>query len=241
VLFELGGRLRFLKHEAEFMRGQMLLQEAGTLFRAMGDEGTYLYVLTHLGALARDQGDYAQATTILEEALALARDIGGKDQIATASHNLGETALMQGDAARAEALEQVAFTLWREVEHNLSAMPAPALNLAYIALQHGDVVQARVFLTENLATVQTSARWIPFWITAFASLMAAEGQLEVAARLFGAGDVLAEGILPPAHQQEIARHLATVRSQLDEATFAAAWAEGQALTLEQAIAEALNH
>jgi hypothetical protein len=36
------------------------------------------------------------------------------------------------------------------------------------------------------------------------------------------------------------RGLATARAQLDDATFAAAWAAGQALTLEQAIAEALN-
>jgi len=36
------------------------------------------------------------------------------------------------------------------------------------------------------------------------------------------------------------RAVASVRAQLDEATFGAAWAEGQALTLEQAIAEALN-
>ena len=35
------------------------------------------------------------------------------------------------------------------------------------------------------------------------------------------------------------RQVATVRAQLDEATFAAAWAAGRALPLEQAIAEAL--
>jgi hypothetical protein len=34
--------------------------------------------------------------------------------------------------------------------------------------------------------------------------------------------------------------VAATRAKLDETTFAAAWAEGQALTLEQAIAEALN-
>jgi hypothetical protein len=36
------------------------------------------------------------------------------------------------------------------------------------------------------------------------------------------------------------RYLAANRAQLDDATFAAAWAAGQALTLEQAIAYALG-
>jgi hypothetical protein len=35
------------------------------------------------------------------------------------------------------------------------------------------------------------------------------------------------------------RNVAAVRAQLDEATFAAAWAEGRAMTLEQTIVYAL--
>jgi hypothetical protein len=37
------------------------------------------------------------------------------------------------------------------------------------------------------------------------------------------------------------RDFAAVRAQLDEATFAAAWAAGQAMPLKQAIAEALGN
>jgi hypothetical protein len=44
----------------------------------------------------------------------------------------------------------------------------------------------------------------------------------------------------PADLIEYDRNLAAVRSQLDEATFAQAWAEGQAMTLEQAMAYALK-
>ncbi|HET9221620.1 MAG TPA: hypothetical protein VFO07_03915, partial [Roseiflexaceae bacterium] len=44
---------------------------------------------------------------------------------------------------------------------------------------------------------------------------------------------------PPEHRQHYDRTIAAIRAQLDEATFAAAWAEGQQMPLEQAIAEAL--
>jgi hypothetical protein len=39
---------------------------------------------------------------------------------------------------------------------------------------------------------------------------------------------------------ECSRSIATVRAQLGDAAFAAAWAEGQALPLEQAVAYALD-
>jgi hypothetical protein len=43
-----------------------------------------------------------------------------------------------------------------------------------------------------------------------------------------------------ADQHEIAKYIADVRAQLDEATFEAAYAEGQAMTLEEAVAYALS-
>jgi hypothetical protein len=44
----------------------------------------------------------------------------------------------------------------------------------------------------------------------------------------------------PEVRTDYERYLAAVRAQLDEATFAAAWAGGCTLTLEQAIAYALS-
>ena len=59
------------------------------------------------------------------------------------------------------------------------------------------------------------------------------GAAEATRRLIGAP-------LPPNERPRYERLVAAVRTQLDEETFAAAWAAGQALSLEQAIAEALG-
>ena len=64
-----------------------------------------------------------------------------------------------------------------------------------------------------------------------------------AARLFGAAEALRESVcvpLPRVHCADYERDVAAARTQLDEATFAVAWAAGQAMTLEQAIAYALS-
>jgi hypothetical protein len=70
----------------------------------------------------------------------------------------------------------------------------------------------------------------------------AQAQSERAARLFGAAEALREAIgtpLPPADRAEHDRSVAAVRTALGEEAFAAAWAEGRALTLEHAVAFAL--
>ncbi len=69
------------------------------------------------------------------------------------------------------------------------------------------------------------------------------GHPERAARLFGAANALLErsgAVLDEVDQAEHARDVAATRAQLDEATYAAAWAEGRAMTLEHAIAYALE-
>jgi len=71
----------------------------------------------------------------------------------------------------------------------------------------------------------------------------AKGEPARAARLFGAVEGLRATIqapLWPAEQVERDRHTQALAAQMDETERAAAWAEGRTLTLEQAVAEALE-
>jgi DNA-binding NarL/FixJ family response regulator len=63
-----------------------------------------------------------------------------------------------------------------------------------------------------------------------------------AARLWGAADALSEaiGAPPPRHADRAQDAIAATRRGLGEETFAAAWAEGRALSLDEAVAEALQ-
>jgi hypothetical protein len=71
----------------------------------------------------------------------------------------------------------------------------------------------------------------------------AQGQPERAAQLFGTTAALFEVFDPhmdPTDRADYERAVAVTRAQLDEATFAAAWAAGRAITLEQVIVAALG-
>jgi len=77
----------------------------------------------------------------------------------------------------------------------------------------------------------------------FGGLAGGMGLPERGARLFGAGEAVlgAKGlVVPEAYRGLYARAVAGVRRALGEEAFTAAWAAGQALSLEAAVAEALH-
>ena len=111
----------------------------------------------------------------------------------------------------------------------------------------------RIHLAESLTLLRELG---DRWLTAFAleqsgGLAAARAAGLVnaqpgdfqAARLFGAAEALRETLAAPRltrYRDHYQRGVAAARTQFDGATFAAAWAAGRALTLEQAIAESLK-
>ncbi len=77
----------------------------------------------------------------------------------------------------------------------------------------------------------------------FAFIAEAQEQLSRAARLLGAAEALRENTRLPMtlyERPEYEQHLTAVREQMGEAAFAAAWAEGRTLTMEQAMEYALK-
>ena len=82
-----------------------------------------------------------------------------------------------------------------------------------------------------------------YCLVGLAGVAGRQGQPERAARLLGAAEALGEALYePPRSGSRIhfELYVAAARAQLDEATFEAAWAEGRAMTLEQAVAHALE-
>ena len=80
-------------------------------------------------------------------------------------------------------------------------------------------------------------------LEASAGLVTAQKQTEQAVRLWGAAEALREAMgasLRPTDHAEHERSIAAIRAALGEEAFAAASAEGRALTLEDAIRYALG-
>jgi hypothetical protein len=118
-------------------------------------------------------------------------------------------------------------------------------NLGEVAWQQGNYAEARAWYEESLVICRNvgDVSVTIFALEGFAVLAAAQHQPTRAARLWGAIERQRETLgepIAPADRPQYDATVTAARAQIDEATFAAAWAAGRALALEQAIAYALD-
>jgi tetratricopeptide (TPR) repeat protein len=172
-------------------------------------------ILYSRGEIALAQSDSAEAVRQFEQVLTLGREKQDKPIIALALYGLGKVAQAKGDFASAHAFQAEALTNHRDTGDRREIAHA-LVSLAAFAAAEQQAIHAPLCLED----------------------------LQRAARLFGAAEKeslprLTQRIwvsLEPADPEHL---VSDVRAQLGEAAFAAAWAAGQALTLEEAVAEAL--
>jgi hypothetical protein len=114
-----------------------------------------------------------------------------------------------------------------------------------VALAEGSFREARAILTDLLVQSREYGvrAVVAQHLCSLGVLAVAEGQHAVGARLLGAGAVvnpLFSSIHCPGVRVDAADSVVRARSALGEEAFARAWAEGQAMTLEQAVEYALS-
>ena len=234
--------------QGDARRARELLEASLALWREVGDDAWTSRVLHNLGVLALLEGDEARATALLEESLALARDLDDPDfaqtgQILNLAY-LAIAALSRGDHPRATELAQQSLALSRAA--GFAPGISEALNtLGWVAVEEGDTARAALLLSESLALLRDTGnrQGLPWNLESAAAVAGSLGHGTRAARLLGAADALRELIgspLPPRERDRQERYIMAACAQLDEAAWNAAWAEGRAMTTEQAIAYALE-
>jgi len=220
------------------------LEEAAALFRQTGDRLSLAQALMGWSVLAMGEGDLARGEALLEESIPVIREASARWYLGLYLNRLGDFARLRENYERAEGLYTEAVAIWRDL--GMQADTAAALhNLGYAVLSQGDVGRARSLFAESLALhqAQDNRAGIAEGLAGLAAVAATEQQAEHAARLLGAVEALREhlgGVLWPAERHEWERYVLATRVQLEDATFEAAWAEGHAMSLEHAIAYALE-
>jgi non-specific serine/threonine protein kinase len=240
----------------DYATARSVLEEGLAVFQELGSKSGIAMSLSELGWLALSQGDYLAARSRLEESLALRRELGKRSGIATALNLLGAVAVHQGNYQQAKTLIEKSLALRKDMGSK-SGIAWSLLNLGHLAKHQGEYEQAAALFEESLNLFLELGNKIDVaeCLEGLAGVAAAErqaeggrhaakdGKVDRAARLFGAAEALREiasSPLPPYRRADYDRDLAAARAQLGEEAFAAAWAEGRAMTMEQAIAYALE-
>jgi len=209
------------------------------LSRELEDQRGIARALGLMGWITHWQGDRDKAGPLLVEAVALARESGDERTIARTLLFLSDLRLRQAAHKEAATLLQESLEFYQRMGDTWSMAWALA-GVGEVARLRGDHKRAVAQLQLSLTLYQEldSKSEIPYPLEALALSAADQRLFQRAAHLWGAASALRDRIhahLPPSYEADYAPTLDKVRAALGEETFTAAWAEGRALTLEQAL------
>jgi predicted ATPase/class 3 adenylate cyclase len=216
-------------------RSRVHVEQALELFRDVGVTWGIIGSQFAFGDIAFDGGDYARAIELFEEGLALARQQGNQGTIiSTALCVLARVAYAEGDYDRATALYEQGVSMG-EFKY--------LQELGKAVLAQGDYSRATALFQKFIREHQEYLYVILCCLEGLGAVAAAQGDSWRAARLWGASEAQrAKADLPrdAVDTPDYERWVGAARTRFDAATFDALWAEGQAMTMEQAIAYALG-
>lgn len=216
-------------------------EESLALCRGLGDPTGIVLSLELLARISVQRDHFLRAGSLLDEALSLAHQLEDPRLIGLCLFRKGMMAMNQSDLPTAEESLQASLALGQESgDHELLFLALGVLG--HLAARRGRYDQARLHLSQVLAgwREQVSRRQIPYLLESCALVAAGVDQPERALRLLGAAAALRrlfEVEPSPVFQREVQEKLGPARNS---AGGAAAWKEGENMSLEEAIDYALT-
>jgi hypothetical protein len=229
---------------------RVAFEEAVAAARAADYAREVGYSLSWLSMVVLDLGDEATSLAVEAEGRRILREVGDRDALGVNLASSAENALARGDHAAARALFDEMLVIAREMGGGWNEIAAQVW-LGDLARAEGDLAAARARYAAALGVGRArGARQFGETVTralrSLAGLSVAAGDPRRAVRVFGA-EAAARGDGPiwrapgtPLGGERWEEDLRLARAALDQATFAACWSAGRAMTLEEAIADALS-
>ena len=227
----------------DYDKATRLFEESLSLSREEGNGWGLARSVMSLATVVHEQDELERATELYEEGMDLFRKQGDKLGLARCLNNLGLVMYSQGDLGRAAELTEESVSLLREL--GAGADTAVGLcNLGWMVLLRNDIGRAADLFIEclDLAWDTGMKPIILPTLKGYACAIGARGEVRGAARLWGAAQALeAKGILKDTELPPDADlRISAVRSSLGEQAWEESLAEGQAMTLEEAVSSALE-
>jgi predicted ATPase/class 3 adenylate cyclase len=239
----LAGAATLASTQGDLQQTAALARESLALCRASGNrEGTAI-ALTILGFLAVQQSHLDEAALMAQEALAISRELGDPWILARALSCLGQTAYFQMEYDRAvEYFEEC--LLLNQRTGSLSHSAITMLYLGHVEREHGNLDSALSRYRESLRLSRElgDKLRIERELAAIATIFAARGEMERAARQLGTAAALRQTLGSDQHpldRDSVATAEQAARDALGD-DFARIEAAGRAMPLEQALADALD-
>jgi tetratricopeptide (TPR) repeat protein len=216
-----------------------LWEECIALCQEIGEKWALPRTLGSLALMLLAQGGYAQAMPLFQESVVIAREMGDMTTLSQLLAILAEI-VRRNDDVHATSLIREGLTIAREMGDQ-EAISYFHYLIGDIARSQGNARQATEHFRVSLSLAQKLARakaTVGKCLLGLARIARTAGRFQEGARLFAAAEqrLNLNVDMHPLERTEYERDLAAIRAQLGETAFAAAWAEGHTMTLEQALA-----
>jgi hypothetical protein len=190
------------------------------------------------------EGDLDSAEAYYSQSLEVAQQAADQWSAIRAQGNLGLVPYFRGDLLAAQAQIEASIVAIRALGDRI-VLSVYLANAGSVARKRGDFSRAWALQREALAAQweTDTRRFIAETLLMLASTAAVSGMGEQAARLFGATTALQEKLGYPARalwRIDAEEALAPARATLGEERWAAAFECGKALSLDEAVKEALD-
>ncbi len=241
-------------NQGEYRKAALNLEECRLLGHKVGDIANIAAATGLLGSIADRQGDYRRARSLSEEALELLRQVEDKPGTAFNLGILGGLAYFQDSYKEARQHFEESLLVWQELGNKREVSWMLYL-LGNIALRQDDPRQATGLFERGLRT-NAASEWklgLAYAVAGLAAAAQAQMKPERAARLLGISEGLQKSddadlqISNPNLWRSIAilqadyeRTKTVVQAALGDEAFQKAYAEGQAMSPDQALAYALD-
>jgi tetratricopeptide (TPR) repeat protein len=230
-------------NQGDLETARLHFDESMAIWTELGDKHGIAMSLNVIGAAA-DRGDYAGTKSLCGRSLAIRRTLGDQRGIASCLNNLGRAAADEGDYAYGRHLHEQSLAIRRELKDR-PGIARSLNNLGIVAYYLGDYAAAHSSCAEGLAMWNElrDKRGIAESMKALAGTHACKRETVQAARLWAAAErIHAETGCPTpvAERDRYEREVAEACRVHGEAAFRAAWDEGRAMTMQQAVAYALS-
>jgi predicted ATPase/DNA-binding CsgD family transcriptional regulator len=219
-------------------------EESLRISRQLHDDDAVVRSLWSLIWLAYAEKRFDEGTTLAESMLALANGMGVRWVVAMALTSIATFRVYTGAFREAVQLGEEAASICRVLgESWMRAQVVAVIAHAWWRLDDLDRAEAAAKEAAHLMNELDDRRSLVTLVETLAGIAVARGKVERAAILFGCASRLLDSIANPFIEVQLERHRgleASARGGLDEVAFPAAVARGRSMTIDEAVAYAVD-
>jgi tetratricopeptide (TPR) repeat protein len=234
-----------LEFLGERVQAEAVLQESNAMARAEGDVYVICRSLNLLARVIVDlHHDLDLSQQYVAEAYGLAREAGLRSQEAQAAGILGLIATHRNEYDEARTRLKEAVRVYQEIGATFNVILEKS-NLAHLERRLGNYARALEYYGETIVAFRDIAQTgaVAHQLECFGFIALAQNQNERALRLFAAASALREKDgtpMTPDEQIYFGEQLKGLRGKMEALRFDSIWSQGRAMTMEAAIAYALE-